>query len=166
MLCSLTRYSKKEKNSEKKKVRFTDYTKNTWIDDSSASCHITNDESGMYDVIDIGESIQGSSGIMPITKNGKLRVTVHKVNGKEQVHTLWPVKFCFLAGANLFLLTCELSRRNKISSDDANNIVVITQIGNIVVNHQIKTRDCWVTGVDFFRNKIKEKAVSATAIIK
>ena len=37
------------------------FTKNTLIGDSSASCHITNDENGMYDVIEIDESIQGSS---------------------------------------------------------------------------------------------------------
>ena len=89
MLCSLMKDSKKEKNSEKKKVRFTVnvkqpleagmictidsntfhlFTKNTWIGDSSASCHITNNENGMYDIIDIDESIQGSSGIMPTKK--------------------------------------------------------------------------------------------------
>ena len=68
----------------------------------------------VHDVIEIDESIQGSSGTMPAMKKGKLQVTVQQVNGQEQVHTLWPVKFCPSAGANLFLLTCELLRRNKI----------------------------------------------------
>ena len=40
------------------------FTKNIWIGDSSPSCHITNDNNGMYDVINIDESIQGSSGII------------------------------------------------------------------------------------------------------
>ena len=179
VLCSLLRDSKKEKNRKKKKVwfmvnvkqsllagmmctigsnTFHSFMKNTWSDDSSASCHITNNENGMYDIIDIDESIQGSSGIMPATKKGKLHVTVCQVNG-EQVHTLWPVKFCPSAGANLFSLTCELSW-------DANNIVVITPIGNIVLDRRIKTLDGWVAGVNFSRNAINEKAVTATTLIK
>ena len=85
-------------------------------------------------MIEIQESIQRSSGTMPATKKGKLQVTVRQVNGLEQVHTLWPVKFCASAGANLFLLTCELSRGNKISSDEAKNIVITTPNGNIVVD--------------------------------
>ena len=99
-------------------------------------------------------------------KKGELHVIVRQVNGQEQVHTLWPVKFCALASANLFSFTCELSWVNKISSNDANNIVVITPIGNVVLDRQIKTGDGWVAGVDFFRNAIKEKAVTATALIK
>ena len=83
------------------------FMKNTWISDSGASCHITNDENGMYDVIEIDELVQGSSGIMPATKKGKLRVTVQQVNRQEQVHTLWPVKFT--VGVDFFSLTCELS---------------------------------------------------------
>ena len=73
------------------------------------SCHITNDDKGMYEVIDIDELIQGSSGIMPAMKKGKLQVMVPQMNGDEQVHTLWPVKFCPLAGANFFH-SCTNSR--------------------------------------------------------
>ena len=120
----------------------------------------------MYDVVEIDELIQGSSGIMPAMKKGKLRVTVRQVNGQEQVHTLWPVQFCPSAGANLFLLTCKLLRGHKISSDDANNIVVITPISNIILDRWNKTRDGWVAGVDFIRNAVNEKAVTATALIK
>ena len=47
------------------------FMKNTWIGDSGASCHITNDNKGMYEVIDMDESIQGSSSIMPAMKKGK-----------------------------------------------------------------------------------------------
>ena len=114
LLCSLMRDSKKENNTEKKKVWFVDnikqpseagmmctfdgntfhsFTKNTWIVDSNVSCHITNDKCGMYDVIKIDKSIQRSSGIMSATKKSKLHVTVCQVNRQEQVHTLWPVKF-------------------------------------------------------------------------
>ena len=43
---------------------------------------------------------------------------------------------------------------------------MITPIGDIVLDRQIKTHDGWVTGVDFLRNAINEKAVTATALIK
>ena len=141
---------------------FHSLTKNTWISDSGASCHITNDEKGMFDVTKINESIQGSSSTMSATKKGKLWVTVRQVNRLGQVNTLWPVKFCPSAGANLFSISCKLSWGNNISSDEANNIVVTTLIGNIVLDCQIKTHDGWVAGVDFLQNVIGEKAVSAT----
>ena len=118
----------------------------------------------MYDINDIKESIQGSSSIMPTMNKGKLQVIVCQVNGEEQVHTLWPVKFCPMAGANLFSLMCKLSQGNKISSDHFNNIVINTPSGNIVSDHQIKTRDGWVTRVNFLQASINEKAVSARAL--
>ena len=88
---------------------FHSFTNNTCIGNSFASCRITKDKNGMYDVTEIDEYIQGSSGILPAMKKGKLCMTVRQVNRQEQVHTLWPVKFCPSAGANLFLLTCKLS---------------------------------------------------------
>ena len=183
VLCSLTRDSKKK--SEKKKVRFANnvkqpseagkmctidgntfhlFMKNTWIGDSGASCHITNNISGMSDVMDINKSIQGSSRVMPATRKGKLHVTVCQVNRQEQVHTLWPVKFCPSTGANLFLLTCELLQGNMISSNNANNIVMITPIGNIFLDRRIS--DSWVAGVNFYRNAINKKDVFVTAFVK
>ena len=51
---------------------FFSFTKNTCIGDSVTSCNITNDDIGLYDITEIDESIQGSSGIMPAIKTGKL----------------------------------------------------------------------------------------------
>ena len=51
---------------------FFSFTKNTWIGDSGASCHITNDNTGLYDISDIDKLIQGSSGILLAAKKGKL----------------------------------------------------------------------------------------------
>ena len=48
------------------------FTKNTWIRDSGASGHITSNDTGLYDIINIDESIQGSFSIMPATKKCKL----------------------------------------------------------------------------------------------
>ena len=51
---------------------FFSFTNNTWIGDSGASCHITNDNTGLYDISDIDKLIQGSSGILLAAKKGKL----------------------------------------------------------------------------------------------
>ena len=119
----------KSKENKKKNVRFAEdvkqpseagmmctidgktffmFTKNTWIGDLGSSCHITNDNTGHYDIIDIDELIQASSSLMPAMKKGKLQVIVCQVSAEEQVHTLWPVKFCPTAGVNLFSVTCKL----------------------------------------------------------
>ena len=86
---------------------------------------------------------------MPTTKKGKLQVMVRQVNGEEQVHTLWPVKFCPSTGVKLFSLTCKFSKRNKITSNKFNNNVINTPRGDIILDCQIKTRDSWVAGVNF-----------------
>ena len=142
------------------------FSKSTWIGDSGASCHITNDDKDMYDVIGIDELIQGSSGIMPTMKKGKLQVTVCQVSGEEQVHTLWFVKFCPFAGANLFSLMCKLLQGDKISSYKFNNIIINTPNGNIIFDCWIKTCNGWVAGVDFLWASIDNRALSATALPK
>ena len=82
MLYPLTTGSKKENVSEAGMMctidgdRFYSFTKNTWIRDSGASYHITNNDTGMYDITNINESIQGNSSIMPAMKKDKLHVNV------------------------------------------------------------------------------------------
>ena len=114
------------------------FTKNTWIRDSGASCHITNNDTGLYDVTNVDESIQGSSCIIPVIKKRKLQVKVCQVDGTEQVHTLWPMKFCPKAGVNLFSLTCEILQENKIASDQQNYIMVNTPTSGITLDCQIR----------------------------
>ena len=48
------------------------FTKNTWISDSRASCHVTNDGVGLYDVIIVNVPVQGSLGNMSATEKGKV----------------------------------------------------------------------------------------------
>ena len=148
VLCLLMIESKKE--CVKKKVRFTEYvkqlleahmmctingdmfysfTKNTWIRDLGASCHITNNQKSIFDITDINELIQGRSSIIPAMNKGKLYVIVQQVDGTEWVQILWPMMFCPKADVNLFSLTCKLSQEKKISSDHWNNIVVSSTSG-------------------------------------
>ena len=70
----------------------------------------SNDDIGLFNVININELLHGSSRIMPATEEGKLCVNIQQVDGTEQVHNLWSVKFCPKAGVNLFSLLCELSQ--------------------------------------------------------
>ena len=87
VLCLLMMENKKE--NVKKEVWFTEdlkqpsetgmmctingdtcfsFTKNTWIGNSGASCHIMNNDTSFYDVTDINKLIQDSYGIMSATK--------------------------------------------------------------------------------------------------
>ena len=54
------------------------FMKNTCIGDSRASCHITNNGTGLFNIIDINELIQGSSRDMPATKKGSFMSTYDK----------------------------------------------------------------------------------------
>ena len=54
---------------------FYSFMKNIWIGDSGTSCHIMYNNTGLFDVINIDESIQGSFGNMPGTKKGKLCIS-------------------------------------------------------------------------------------------
>ena len=103
---------------------------------------------------------------MPAMKKGKLWVIMQQVNIAEQVHTLWPVKFCPMAGANLFSLMCKLLRGNKISSDHLNDIVINTPNSEIVLDCWIMTCNGSVTRVDFLQASNDKRAVSATAPLK
>ena len=45
--------------------------KNAWIDKSVASCHITDNDTGLYDVTKINKSVHGSSGSMSTMEQGQ-----------------------------------------------------------------------------------------------
>ena len=44
------------------------FTKNTWMDDSGALCHITNDDTGMYSATKMDKMVQVSLGNMKAMK--------------------------------------------------------------------------------------------------
>ena len=86
------------------------FLKCTWIGDLRTSCHIANDNTRMYDITDINKSVQGISGNMKTTKQGKFHVKVQQVDGNEIVHTPWLVKYYERADTNLFYLNCGFSQ--------------------------------------------------------
>ena len=178
--CLLTSGNKKEK--EKKKVLFNAYRcwnvvqywcrlflllhQNYMDGKSGASCQITNNNTSLIDVTKIYKSIQGSSGSMLITKKGKLHVNVHQVDSTEWIHTLWLIKFCPEAVANLFSLMHKLSQGNNILNDQQNNIGIKCANGDIVLDCWIKTCDGWVAIVEFLHNINEEKDQSTTVLHK
>ena len=86
----------------------------TWIGDLGASCHILQNDTRVYDVANINESVQGSSGNISATKTGKLCIKVCQDDGSELEHVPWPMKYCTKPGVNLYSLTCNLLQGNKI----------------------------------------------------
>ena len=62
---------------------FFSFTKNAWID-SSASCHITNNNTSLFGNININIMIQGSSGIMPATKKASYMSTSNNSIGQSR----------------------------------------------------------------------------------
>ena len=71
VLCLLMSENKKESKKKKFGTHFF-VQKNTWIGNSCASCHITNEDTGLHGISNIDESIKVSSSNMPTTKKGKL----------------------------------------------------------------------------------------------
>ena len=62
---------------------------NTWLCDSGAACHLTNDSTGVYDIIKINEmAIKGDGIGLKIIKKGKLDVNVGQNNGSTYNLTL------------------------------------------------------------------------------
>ena len=60
------------------------FMKNTWIGNLGASCHITNDETGLYDVTEINKLVEGSWEIFLLPKKGRFTLKPAKlmaVNG-------------------------------------------------------------------------------------
>ena len=55
---------------------FYSFTKITWIGVTGASYQIANNDISMFDITDIDESTQGSSGSMPTTEKSKLHANV------------------------------------------------------------------------------------------
>ena len=90
--------------------------KNTLIGDSGASHHITKDNTSLFDVINIHNSIQGSFRNMSAMKKGKLCINIQQIDGTKWVCTLCSVKFCAKVGANLFSLKSRFQVTNRTTS--------------------------------------------------
>ena len=60
----------------------TEFSRDTWLADSGASCHMGNSDDGMFDATVIDEPITlGNGKALRATKVGKLRRTIKQCNG-------------------------------------------------------------------------------------
>jgi hypothetical protein len=81
----------------------------TWVGDSGASCHFTNDDTGMFNWRNINESIGVSDGRDALaTKQGTLLVEVQQRNGNKSIITINDCKYVPSLKSNLFSITCSV----------------------------------------------------------
>ena len=80
---------------------FHSFTKNMRISNSGAMCHITNNDTGLYEITKINESVKGCAGKMSTTTKSKLCMKICQADGTEWVHIMCPMKYCDKASGNL-----------------------------------------------------------------
>eukprot|EP00984_Skeletonema_dohrnii_P022875 scaffold11976_cov67-Skeletonema_dohrnii-CCMP3373.AAC.1 len=143
---------------------YPSFTKKTWFGDTGASCHITNDDSGMYEVESIDEPIAGiGRDCIRATKKGKKLCQIEHSDGTIVEKVLSPCKFAAEASDNLLSITAELSNGADLSKDVNNNIMLTYSNGqDIIFDRRLKTKDGWVAGVDVSTNQRDETAKSET----
>ena len=124
------------------------FNENTWIGDSGASCHMTNDDSGMFDSRTIDEEITSGSGKpMTATKIGSIRVKSIQCDGMMRVFTMTNVKYVPELCCKLFSLTAAIDKGLKIGNKGR---VLTLRKGNfkIAFDKIIKKKTGFVTGID------------------
>ena len=144
---------------------YPSFTENTWYGDSGASCHITNDNTDMYDVNDIHELIGGiGPEAIVATKMGKKKCVIKQADGSTTEKILYPCKYSKDASDNLFSITSEQSKGATLLSDTKNNILLNYPDGSTVsFDRQLKTKDGWVGGVEIFSSAESGKAETTKA---
>ncbi len=143
---------------------YPSFTKTTWFGDTGASCHITNDDSDMYDVELIDEEIGGIGPTsIRATKKGKKKCLITQNDGTVTEKVLYPCKYAEDASDSLLSITSELSRGAQLSKDERNNIKLTYPDGKeFYFDRRLKTRDGWVAGVDIVSPQQDETAKGET----
>lgn len=102
--------------------------KNIWIANSGASCHLTYDLEGLYDVKKCGGTIRTSNGnIIASDRMGKLDVVAIQKDGTTRKITLSDVKYSPNLGYNLFSLSRVMLHGLSFEGNDAKDIIVKTR---------------------------------------
>ena len=127
---------------------FHSFNKMTVIGDTGASSTVDNDDSGMEEVEEIDEYIEGVGGKVHVTKKGYKWYDFQQVDGSSTQRRL-KTKYCPSLQVRLMSITAELSSGAQLSNDKHNNLVLTYEDGDtIVFDRRIKTRDGWVAGVE------------------
>jgi hypothetical protein len=81
-----------------------------WIADSGASCHLTNDDTAMYNCQKVHERIcVGDGREILATKQGSILVEVHQCNGTKTLTSIKNCKYVPDLQTNLFSITRAIS---------------------------------------------------------
>ena len=125
-----------------------EFSSDTWIGDSGASCHMTNQSDGMFEIRDIDEDITiGNGKPMKATKVGKLKVEMVQKNGSTQQFTMVGVKFVPDLYCKLFSVTAALDKGFQIGNKGR---VITLQKGDfkIAFDKVFETKTGFISGVE------------------
>ena len=94
------------------------YGKDTWIGDTGASCHMTNDLKGLFEVRKVESNVQiGNGNGMKAVATGNYRGTIIQKNGKKVQVNLANVCYVPNLVCNLFSITSALSKEWKLGNE-------------------------------------------------
>ena len=123
-------------------------SENTWIGDSGASCHMTNDDNGMFDCKQIDEDIMiGNGKPMKATKVGLIRLETMQQDGSIRSFTMTNVKFVPELYCKLFSVTTALDKGFQIGNKGRK---IFLQKGDfrIAFDKVFETKTGFILGVD------------------
>ena len=121
--------------------------KNIWLGDTGASCHMTNDDAGMFDCRQHQSMIKiGNGKSLLSTKIGKKNVLVVQKDGTSVRIVLPNVKFVPELYINLFSITKALSHQWQISNKGIDIILSKSDI-HIQFDHHMRTQNGFISGV-------------------
>ena len=96
------------------------YSENIWIADTGASCHMTNNDTGMYDIKIPKEDYitVANNQELKVVKIGKIDMIAKQENGREVKFTLSNVKYIPELAVKLFSITAAMDKGMKIGNND------------------------------------------------
>jgi len=123
-------------------------TEDIWIGDSGASCHMTNDDTGMFDCTKIDEDITiGNGKPMKATKLGKIQAEIIQQDGSTRQVTLTNVKYIPELWCKLFSITAALGKGFNIGNEKQ---TIFLQKGDVklVFDHTFQTKTGFILGIE------------------
>lgn len=121
---------------------------NIWLGDSGASCHMTNDDSGMFDFKTINDNIKiGNGRMLKATKIGKKKVIIKQMDGQTKAVTLEGVKYVPDLSYNLFSITKALISGWHLSNKGV-HIVLSKGPHSFTFDKEFKTQTGMLLGIE------------------
>ena len=126
-------------------IQYPAFTENIIYGDTASSCHLTDDNTDMCDLVLINDKVNGIGGAIFATKKGKKWYRFICKDGSSVERELNPVKFS-KDGTRLFVMTLELDKGAKISNIERNDLILTYPDGSVIrCGKRIRTKDGWVS---------------------